>query len=161
MTRATAVRRPTDELDEPVREVTSRVADRLIDAVERDAGAERPVGDTPLAVDERRQQLLVGAWINDEITVVNEDRLRTGRRPLDLDAEQALRSRVVAELTGAGPLEPYLNDTAGRGDRHQLGELHVGHLRRRTQGRHRGTLELDRRTHGVPEAARTPDARHR
>jgi len=113
MTRATSVRRLADELDEPVRDVTGRVADRLIDAVERDAGlAERPVGNAPLAVDERRQQLLVGAWINDEITVVNEDRLRSGQRPLDLDTEQLLRSRVVAELTGAGPLEPFLNDTS-------------------------------------------------
>jgi pilus assembly protein CpaF len=113
MTRITSVRRSTDELDEPVREVIGRVADRLIDAVERDAGlVERPAGSTPLAVDERRQQLLVGAWINDEITVVNEDRLRSGRRPLDVEAEHTLRSRVVAELTGAGPLEPYLNDTS-------------------------------------------------
>lgn len=103
-----ASQRPSDELDQPVQVVTTRVADRLIDAVERDE--EQPGRDGSLATDERRQQLLVGAWINDEITVVNEDRLRNGRRPLDIDAEQTLRNRVVAELTGAGPLEPYLND---------------------------------------------------
>lgn len=100
-------RRPTHALDQPVRAVTARVADRLIDAVERDAETS---STSSLATDERRQQLLVGAWINDEINVVNEDRLRAGLRPLDLDAEQTLRRRVVADLTGSGPLEPYLND---------------------------------------------------
>ena len=113
MNPTTTQRRTADELDAPVRDVTTRVADRLIDAVERDAEQlERPTGHAPLAIDERRQQLLVGAWINDEVTLVNEDRLRAGHRPLDLDAEQRLRRRVVAELTGAGPLEPYLNDAA-------------------------------------------------
>lgn len=101
----------TDELDQAVHEVTDKVAERLIEAVERDASvANRSAADLPLATDERRQQLLVGAWISDEVSDVNERRLRTGLRPLDLDAEHALRSRVVAELTGAGPLEPYLND---------------------------------------------------
>ncbi len=100
-------RRPADALDQPVRSVTARVADRLIDAVERDA---EHSSNSPLATDERRQQLLVGAWINDEINVVNEERLRAGLRPLDLESEQTLRSRVVADLTGSGPLEPYLND---------------------------------------------------
>jgi len=113
VSRTSIARRAPDELDAPVREVTERVADRLIDAIEHDAThLERANGDTPLVLDERRQQLLVGAWINDEISVVNEDRLRTGLRPLDLGTEHTLRSRVVAELTGAGPLEPYLHDTA-------------------------------------------------
>lgn len=101
------VRRAADVLDRPVQEVTARVADRLIEAVERDAESSP---EAPLAGDERRQQLLVGAWINDEINVVNEERLRSGLRPLEIDDEQKLRSRVVAELTGAGPLEPYLNN---------------------------------------------------
>jgi Flp pilus assembly CpaF family ATPase len=106
------LRRVVDELDAPVSDVTARVADRLIDAVESDAAVtDRVNGDVSLAHDERRQQLLVGAWINDELNVVNEERLRSGLRPLDLDAEQIVRSRVVAELTGAGPLEPYLNNT--------------------------------------------------
>ncbi len=106
-THRNGARRLADALDQPVQAVTARVADRLIEAVERDAEAP---SDSPLATDERRQQLLVGAWINDEINVVNEDRLRSGLRPLDLEAEQTLRARVVADLTGSGPLEPYLND---------------------------------------------------
>jgi pilus assembly protein CpaF len=100
------------DLDQAVREVTLRVADRLIDEVERDGADAAGNNDTPLALDERRQQLLVGAWISDEITVTNENRLRTGLGPLDLDAEQWVRRRVAAELTGAGPLEPYLNDNS-------------------------------------------------
>ncbi len=91
--------------------VTDRVASRLIDAVERDDIEASSIGREPLARDLRRQQLLVGGWIGDEIAGVNEDRLRSGLRPLDQYTEQLLRSRVVAELTGAGPLEPYLSDT--------------------------------------------------
>ncbi len=101
--------RPTTGLDHHVQAVTARVADRLIEAIELDA---QTPSATPLATNERHQQLLVGAWINDEINVVNEDRLRAGLRPLDLDDEHSLRGRVVADLTGAGPLEPYLNDTS-------------------------------------------------
>jgi pilus assembly protein CpaF len=100
------------DLDRAVREVTLRVADRLIEAVERDGDGTTGNGDTPLALDERRQQLLVGAWISDEISVVNEARLRTGLGPLGLDDEQWLRGRAAAELTGTGPLEPYLTDNS-------------------------------------------------
>ena len=90
--------------------VTDRVSARLIDAVEKDVADGAPTGPMMLAGDLRRQQLLVGAWIGDEIGVVNEDRLGDGLRPLDQTAEQRLRARVVAELTGSGPLEPYLSD---------------------------------------------------
>lgn len=90
--------------------VLDRVATRLIDAIERDDVA-RPEGRAPLAGDERRQQLLVGAWISDEVTAVNEDLLQDGLSPLDQKTEQTLRSLVVAELTGAGPLERFLNDS--------------------------------------------------
>jgi pilus assembly protein CpaF len=94
--------------------VTDRVSTRLIDAVEREASdsATSSIEGSrdPLARDHRRQQLLVGAWIGDEIAVVNEARLRDGERPLDQSAEQRLRAKVVAELTGSGPLEPYLSD---------------------------------------------------
>ena len=90
--------------------VTDRVAARLIDAVERDDAEVRPVGREPLGRDHRRQQLLVGAWIGDEIAALNEGRLRDGLRPLDQQDELQLRAGVVAELTGSGPLEPYLSD---------------------------------------------------
>ena len=92
--------------------VTDRVATRLIEAIEHDDGDKADAGrtDNLLANDERRQALLVGAWISDEIAVVNEERLQRGLRPLGQRAEQQTRARVVAELTGAGPLEPYLSD---------------------------------------------------
>ena len=86
--------------------VTDRVALRLIDAIEHDDSR----SSVALAADERRQQLLVGSWINEEMAAVNEARLQRGDRPLTARVEQLVRARVVAELTGAGPLEPYLND---------------------------------------------------
>jgi len=102
----------TAELDGDVITVTDRVADRLIDAIEHDDTRTNANGTNgaALAGDERRQQLLVGAWINTELTALNEQRLQRGLRPHTQDDEQHLRARVVAELTGAGPLEPYLND---------------------------------------------------
>jgi len=99
-----------DELDVTITLVTERVADRLIEAIEHDDTARstsRPTG-VALAGDERRQQLLVGAWISEEITSVNEERLQRGSRPLSQSDEHHVRGRAVAELTGAGPLEPYL-----------------------------------------------------
>ena len=92
--------------------VTDRVASRLIEAIEHD-DAQRSARRTPglsLAADERRQQLLVGAWIGDEIATVNEERLHRGERPLSISHEQNVRARVVADLTGAGPLEPFISD---------------------------------------------------
>jgi pilus assembly protein CpaF len=103
-----------EELDRSVVvEVTDRVAARLVDAIERDVGEDRDTSSTArlgLANDERRQQLLVGAWIVEEVTALNERRLRKGVAPLDHDTELRLSATVVAELTGAGPLEPYLRD---------------------------------------------------
>jgi Flp pilus assembly CpaF family ATPase len=101
--------RDDGHLDGEVLTVTDRVARRLIDAIERDD--ERAPSADPLAGDERRQLLLIGGWIGEEVTGLNEERLRSGRSPLDHDDERALRARVVADLTGAGPLEPYLSDT--------------------------------------------------
>jgi pilus assembly protein CpaF len=86
--------------------VTDRVALRLIETIEHD-DSRSPLA---LAGDERRQQLLVGSWINEEIAAVNEARLQRGERPLSSRVEQVVRARAVAELTGAGPLEPYLSD---------------------------------------------------
>lgn len=91
--------------------VTDRVTSRLVEAIEHDDGRPAgPSGAPPLAADERRQQLLVGAWIGEEIKLLNEARIQQGLPPLDRATEQRVRSRVVAELTGAGPIEPYLSD---------------------------------------------------
>ena len=101
-----------EDLDATITLVTDRVADRLIEAIEHDDIARtssRPTG-AALANDERRQQLLVGGWIGEEVTSINETRMHRGTRPLAQHEERHVRARVVAELTGAGPLEPYLSD---------------------------------------------------
>jgi hypothetical protein len=102
----------TDELviADIVALVTARVANRLIEAIEHDdvIRSDRRGSGLPLAADERRQQLLAGAWISNEIAAVNEERLQRGERPLATPTEQRVRARVVAELTGSGPLEPFL-----------------------------------------------------
>ena len=96
--------------------LTDRVASRLVEAIERDeleraeAHDGRTPGRAPLAADARRQQLLVGAWLNDEIALVNQDRMRSGEAPLAAAIDRELRGRVLAELTGAGPLEPFMSD---------------------------------------------------
>lgn len=90
--------------------VAGRVAARLIAAIEDDHDGDHQRGHVPLAADDRRQQLLVGAWISDAIAALDEERIDTGRAPLTPQTERVVRASVVAELTGAGPLEPYLDD---------------------------------------------------
>lgn len=96
-----------------VRAVTDLIASRLVEAIEQNE-ADRHDGiatdESPLTGDSRRQQLLVGAWLAEEIATVNQDRMRRGDPPLTESADRQIRTRVVAELTGAGPLEPYMND---------------------------------------------------
>ena len=52
----------------------------------------------------------MGAWIVEAIATVNEERLHRGERPLSISREQNVRGRVVADLTRAGPLEPFISD---------------------------------------------------
>ena len=107
------MRAPGDDLAALVRFVTERVASRLVEAIEQDETDRHDgiaVAQLPLAGDARRQQLLVGAWLSDEIAGVNQDRMRRGDPPLAELADRDIRSRVVAELTGSGPLEPYMCD---------------------------------------------------
>ena len=95
-----------------VRFVTDRVAARLVEAIEADETDHHDRShDAPtLAGDARRQQLLVGAWLSEEIAVVNQDRMRRGSPPLSELSDRDIRARVVAELTGTGPLEPFMSD---------------------------------------------------
>ncbi|MGH9135276.1 MAG: CpaF family protein [Ilumatobacteraceae bacterium] len=90
-----------------------RVAGRLVEAIELDELARADSDDhgaVALAADARRQQLLVGAWLSEELATINQLRLAVGERPLDPATDRAVRARVVAELTGAGPLEQYMSD---------------------------------------------------
>jgi pilus assembly protein CpaF len=52
----------------------------------------------------------VGAWLSEEIAYVNQDRMQRGESPLPELADREIRARVVAELTGTGPLEAYMSD---------------------------------------------------
>lgn len=97
-----------DDVGALVRFVTDRVADRLVEAIEQDEIDRQDRG--ALAADSRRQQLLVGAWLSEEIATVNQERLRHGDPPLREEVDREIRARVVADLTGAGPLEPFMTD---------------------------------------------------
>lgn len=106
-------RTPVDDTASLVRFVTDRVAGRMVEAIEHDETEHHDSQDTritPLAGDARRQQLLVGAWLSEEIAFVNQDRMRRGEPPLSESSDRDIRSRVVAELTGTGPLEPFMTD---------------------------------------------------
>ena len=112
-----AVLAPRTDYAHTVHVLTDRVAARLVEAIERDelerSGATHDASGTgraPLAADARRQQMLVGAWLNDEIARVNQDRMRGGQAPLAASVDRDLRGRVLAELTGTGPLELYMSD---------------------------------------------------
>ena len=94
-------------IDAPAREVIGRVADRLVDAIEGDqVGA----AGVPLIDDRRRQELLVGHWVGEELREVDRARLGDGASPLGHQERVELTELVVAEVLGAGPLERYLND---------------------------------------------------
>jgi pilus assembly protein CpaF len=97
------------EHDAHVSSVVDRVATRLVEAIEADE-LERGDRHLPLSADSRRQQLLVGAWLSEEIAVVNQNRMRGGDAPLGEAADRDVRVRVVAELTGSGPLESFMSD---------------------------------------------------
>jgi Flp pilus assembly CpaF family ATPase len=102
------------ELSALVGQLTERVAARLVDAIERDdvdrAEGRTVLGGVPLAFDERTQQLLVGRWLSDELAIVNQARLQRGEPPLAIRDDAHIRARVAADLTGAGPLQPYMDD---------------------------------------------------
>ena len=120
---------PIDDRAALVRYITDRVADRLVAAIEQDeidrhdqrpghrsrssaAGHVHHRGDgtAGLVGDPRRQQLMVGAWLSEEIATANQDRMHRGEPPLPESIDREIRARVVAELTGSGPLEPYMTD---------------------------------------------------
>jgi pilus assembly protein CpaF len=112
---STLERPPVADADGLVRTLVERIAERLVEAIDHDETlradpANAAPRTSPLTSDARRQQLLVGAWLGEELAEANRLRLRSGERPLDSTSDRAVRSRVVAELTGTGPLEPFMSD---------------------------------------------------
>lgn len=101
------------ELRQMVAAVSGRIASQLADAIEGDAFvASGDPASTPASLhdDARRQQLLVGRWLTDEVTRLNGVRLSAGVAPLSAVDDAELRRRVAAELTGAGPLQALMDD---------------------------------------------------
>src|SRR5258706_3366128 len=101
-----------------VRDLTARLSARLVEAIESDtatAGApgvghddgRRRVG---LREDRARLELLMGRWMAEEITRLNQIRLQRGEGLLDEHNERTLRAAAYAETVGAGPLERFMND---------------------------------------------------
>lgn len=108
------------ELDAVVAGLTAVIAERLVDqqAEVAEMGALADPGltavadavgghDDSVAVVE---QLLIGRWLNDALVDLNRERIERGEEPFDVMTERSIRASVVAELTGSGPLEPYLSD---------------------------------------------------
>jgi Flp pilus assembly CpaF family ATPase len=96
-------------VEAPALEVIDRVADRLVSAIEND----HPSPDRPSLIDDRRrQQLLVGHWVGEELRGIDRVRAEAGQPPLGHRERVDLMDLVVAEVLGAGPLERFLNDPA-------------------------------------------------
>lgn len=101
-----------------VRELTTRLSGRLVEAIEADtASAGAPglsAGDGQrrmgLRDDRARLELLMGRWMAEEMARLNQTRLQRGEPLLDEHAERAVRAAAYAETVGAGPLEPYMHD---------------------------------------------------
>lgn len=94
--------------------VTERIAALLADALERESSIPPVALDGPASTslhdDRRRQQLLVGHWLSEEIARMNHARLAAGLALIGPSDDAELRRRVAAELTGAGPLQALMDD---------------------------------------------------
>ena len=105
-----------------VRDLTARLSQRLVEAIEADASrrsvavstggitgvaSDRPTG---LRDDRSRLELLMGRWLSEEIARINQIRLQRGEQLLDAHTDLELRSLAYAEVVGAGPLQPYMSD---------------------------------------------------
>ena len=150
------------DLPELVRIVTDRVAVRLVEAIELDESQPqtRNTSSVSLAADARRQQLLVGAWLSEEMATINQDRCAAASRPLTSGVDREVRGRVVAELTGTGPLEPFMSDPL-------VEEIDVNsHLSTwvtYSDGRKvdvGSVVGVAGRPHRIPEASRPAEGRH-
>ena len=99
-----------------VRELTSRLSQRMVEAIQADAataaeGREGREGRR-LAIreDRPRLELLMGRWMSEEVARINQARLQRGDGLLDALTDRELRSLAYAETIGAGPLERFMHD---------------------------------------------------
>jgi Flp pilus assembly CpaF family ATPase len=101
-----------------VRELTNRLSQRLVDAIEADARTASPSATAGAATkraslrdDRARLDVLMGRWLSEEIALVNQARLQRGEPLLDAATDHQLRALAYAETVGAGPLQPYMTDS--------------------------------------------------
>ena len=91
-------------------EIEHRRDDAVADDLDETASVDPHIDALPLERDRVEQELLAGAWVTDEITRIDQTRLRAGSLVLSRPAAQALRLRVLADLFGMGPLHPWWDD---------------------------------------------------
>lgn len=136
-----------------VRRLTERLASAsLVDTLQDASGGQLGARHAALRSDRGRLELLMGRWMAEEITAMNQDRLARGLSPLDDDADRRLRAvAYAAETLGAGPLEPFMRDPA-------VEEIDVNSaastfvfLLRRAQDRRRAIVGVGRRPRRLPE----------
>lgn len=94
-----------------VRTLTERLSARLADAIQSEpAGASGGRGQAGLRDDRARLEVLMGHWMAEEVSRLNQARLARGEPLLADHDERVLRRLAYAETVGSGPLEPYMTD---------------------------------------------------
>lgn len=94
-----------DEISSPDRaqivdEVAARVAQRLVDAYEREVPEVLSGGEDLVES--------ISTWCSEEISVLNHQRLALGGALITTEAASEITARVVADMNGVGPLEPWM-----------------------------------------------------
>jgi Flp pilus assembly CpaF family ATPase len=94
-----------------VRELTTRLSQRMVEAIQADTAVDGREGRR-LAIreDRPRLELLMGRWMAEEVSRINQSRLHRGDGLLDAATDRELRALAYAETVGAGPLDRYMND---------------------------------------------------
>lgn len=94
-----------------VRELTARLSARLVEAIQAESGSVTVSGRrVGLRDDRSRLELLMGRWMAEEVSTINQARLQRGDGLLDDHADHELRRLAYAETVGTGPLEQYMTD---------------------------------------------------
>jgi pilus assembly protein CpaF len=94
-----------------VRELTDRLTQRLAEAIQADTATDGRAGRRlGIREDRPRLELLIGRWMAEEVSRINQRRLQQGDGLLEPAVERDLRARAYAETVGAGPLEPFMHD---------------------------------------------------
>lgn len=95
-----------------VRELTARLSARLVEAIQAESGSATTVSGRRVGLreDRSRLELLMGRWMAEEVSTINQARLQRGDGLLDDHADRELRRLAYAETVGTGPLEQYMTD---------------------------------------------------